>query len=523
MYVLPPLSVWGLLEYSRKSRTDDPNLTVEEVLAKHEKILRDWVDRNLPGQGPIPEENRYHEVVSGETIDSRPRMKELLKRIESPEIKGIVCVEPQRLSRGDLEDIGRLVKLLRYTNTIVITPTFVYDLRDDHDRDSFERELKRGNEYLEYSKKIMARGRKASVESGHYLSIKPPYGYDRITIKEGNRKCHTLTPNPEQAPVVKMIFEWYREGLSSQKICDRLNEMGIKSSTGGKWRSDTLSKLRQNVHYIGMVAWDYRKTVHIVENGEVIKSRPRNKEFMVFPGKHEAIIDQELWDAVQEIVNKVPPVKSKRKYVNEFAGILYCSCGAIMQRREFPNKRNTQSRLECTNVRECKTASCIADVVRDEVIKALQEAIDDFNLRIDNDTSTSYEMHEQLVASLEKKMQRLEAMEIAQWEKYTTEGMPKHIFDTLNEKVIREKAEVEHALCVAKDAIPEQVDYAKKAAMFSDALACLKDPNAPVLQKNLLLKNCIEKIIYTRKREELPEGRVKPMLLPVELEIHLRV
>ena len=102
----------------RKSQSDDPLLTVEETLAKHEQMLDDHMERNMPGLGPVPQKNRYREVVSGETIDSRPRFLELLRRIESPKIKAVLCVEPERLSRGSLKEIGRIVELFRYSNTI---------------------------------------------------------------------------------------------------------------------------------------------------------------------------------------------------------------------------------------------------------------------------------------------------------------------------------------------------------------------------------------------------------------------
>ena len=118
-----------VLIYLRKSRADDPMLSVEEVLAKHETILNEWVERNL--SSPIGESNRFREVVSGETIADRPEIQKVLKLIESPKIKAILTVEVQRLSRGDLEDAGRLIKLLRYTNTLVITPTKTYDLIDE--------------------------------------------------------------------------------------------------------------------------------------------------------------------------------------------------------------------------------------------------------------------------------------------------------------------------------------------------------------------------------------------------------
>ena len=72
MWQLPPLKPEEIIDYLRKSQADDPTLTVEETLAKHEQRLDEWMDRNLPGMGPVPEENKYREVVSGETIDSRP-------------------------------------------------------------------------------------------------------------------------------------------------------------------------------------------------------------------------------------------------------------------------------------------------------------------------------------------------------------------------------------------------------------------------------------------------------------------
>ena len=118
-----------ILDYGRKSRTDDPLLSVEEVLDKHDKIIEEYANKHFGG--PIPEENKYREVGSAESLDSRPEILRLLKAVENPGIKGVAVVEVQRLSRGDLEDAGRLIRILRYTNTYVITPMKIYDLRDD--------------------------------------------------------------------------------------------------------------------------------------------------------------------------------------------------------------------------------------------------------------------------------------------------------------------------------------------------------------------------------------------------------
>ena len=526
MWQLPPgLKPGDIIDYLRKSRTDDPLLTVEEVLAKHEQMLDDWVERNLPGLGKVPEENRYREVESGETIDSRPEMQEVLRRIESPRVKAVLVVEPQRLSRGDLEDIGRLVKLLRYSNTLVITLQYTYDLRDERDRDLFERELKRGNEFLEYTKKIMYNGRLLAVENGNYIGTKAPYGYRKIQIREGKKKCFTLEPIPEEARIVKLIFEMYRDGYGSHKIARTLNEMGVKTKTGGKWVPESLKRLRCNEHYIGKVVWNRRQTVKTVEDGEVVVSRPISHDYMVFPGKQPAIIDQELWDAVQAIRDKIPPVKGRAKYANPFAGLIYCRCGKPMSRRTYKNKEGKERnppRLLCDGQTECGTASCYVSEMEQEIIKALKAAIADFDLQIKSSSQDKIEQHRKLIAQQEKRLEELEKLEIAQWDKYTQEGMPKHIFDQLNARVLAEKEEVQQGLCLMREAMPEPIDYERKKATFVEALETLIDPEAPVRKKNLLLKACIERVEYTRKKKASGNRRWGDPE-PIVLDIHLRV
>lgn len=521
--VPPGLTPDEIIDYLRKSRTDDPALTVAEVLAKHEQMLDDWVDRNLPGLGRVPEENRYREVVSGETIEDRPKIQEVLRRIESPRIKAILCVEPQRLSRGDLEDIGRLVKLLRYSNTLVITLQYTYDLRDERDRDAFERELKRGNEFLEYQKRIMNNGRLLSVQNGNFIGRFAPYGYKKITVKDGKRTCHTLEIEPEEARVVRLIFEMYAQGYGSHKIARTLDEMGAPTRKGGKWAPESLKRMRTNHHYLGMVRWNYRKEVKTVEDGEIRTSRPMNNEYLLYPGKQDPIIDQELWDKVQEIRDKIPPVKDRTRHANPLAGVVYCQCGRSMSRRTYKNKgvERTAPRLLCDDQTHCGTPSCTLEEMMAEVVKILQEAIENFEVRIKENVTDSAALHRELLASLEQRLEDLNKRELAQWDKYTQEGMPKHIFDQLNEKVLKEKEEVQQALCTMKDSVPEPVNYEEKKKMFSDALAALQDPDAPVRQQNMLVKQCIERIVYSRGENGEKGNRWKT--LPMTLDVHLRV
>lgn len=525
MWMLPSdLKPENIIIYLRKSRADDATLTVDEVLARHEQMLDDWVERNLPGLGRVPEENRYREVVSGETIESRPEVQAVIGRIESPRVRAVLIVEPQRLSRGDLEDIGRLVKLLRYSNTLAITPPYTYDLRDERDRDMFERELKRGNEFLEYQKKIMNNGRLLSVQNGNFIGTKPPYGYKKIQIKEGKNTCYTLEPIPEEAEVVKLIFEMYAQGLGSHRIARRLNEMGLKTQLGNKWGAESLARLRRNEHYLGKVVWNRRQSVKVIEDGEIVTHRPMNHEYLIFPGKHPAIIDQELFDKVQEIRGKIPPVKNKAKCVNPFAGLLFCRCGRSMSMRTHINKgvEKAPPRLLCERQTDCKTASCYVSEMVDLVVTALRDAIEDFTLHLKNNTSDEVEQHRRLIEQQEKRLEELNKREIDQWDKYTREGMPKHIFDILNAQVLTEKEEVQQALCMMRDTVPEPIDYENKIITFTDALDTLQNPDAPALQKNLLLKECIDRIEYSRERKK-SDNRRYGTPEPINLDVHLRV
>ena len=519
MWQLPALNPEEILIYLRKSRADDPLLSVNETLAKHEQMIDDWVARSFPGMGRIPEGNRYREVVSGETIDSRPRLLEVLRRMESPAVKAVLCVEPERLSRGSMKEIGRLVELFRYSNTYFLTTKYSYDLRDERDRNDLERELMQSNYFLEYQKRIQQNGRLLAVQNGWYIGNKPPYGYDKITVKDGKRTCYSLKPNPDEAPIVKLIFELYASGTGSHAIARRLNQMGVPTAKGGKWAAESLKRMRCNEHYLGKTVWNRRRNVKTVEDGEVIVSRPISTDYYVFPGKHEAIIDQELWDAVQEVRDKIPPVKGRAKYANPFSGLIYCQCGRAMSRRTY--KKN-EPRLLCLDQTTCGTPSCTVAEMERAIVQLLRETIDDFELRIEHAATDSVETHRRLVAQLEKRLEELNKQELSQWDKYTQEGMPKHIFDQLNEKVLREKAETQEALCTARDTLPEPVDYEKKRATFADALRALEDPDAPVKEKNMLLKKCIDRIEYNRKKKETGNRRWGDPE-PMELDVHLRI
>ena len=512
MYYQPQLNftLEEMLNYLRKSQSDDPNLTVEEVLANHEKILDDWAIQNLGGK--VPEKNKFREVVSGESLSERQEMQQLLRLIESPNIKAVAVVEPQRLTRGDAEQMGRIMKLFKFSNTLIVTPYRIYDLRDQYDWDAFEMELRRGNDYLNYYKNIQRRGRLLSVASGNYLGSVPPYGFDKDTVMDGKRKCPTLKENPEQADVVRMIFDMFvNKDMGIHLICKHLDGLHIKPPKGKYWSPETVRDMFSNVHYIGKVKWNWRKVVTIVEDSEIVKIRPKAKigEYLVYDGKHPAIVPEEWFNAAQEKLGKNPRVKSTVKVRNPLAGLVFCHCGRAMTLRTHKKKDGTERsapRLLCDGQVHCGTGSCLHTDLIEKVCQVLEQCIEDFEIRLNNDAGDSAKLHTKLIKNLEKKLADLQKKELAQWEQQAhpdpDQRMPPHIFKQLNEKLLKEKEEINQALCKAYESMPEPVDYGEKIVRFKDALEALKDPEMDAQAKNTLLKKCIERIEYKRDKPQ---------------------
>jgi DNA invertase Pin-like site-specific DNA recombinase len=519
-----------ILIYLRKSRADDPLLTVEEVLSKHETLLDEWVERNLSSS--IVPENRYKEVVSGESLADRIEFQKLLKRIESPSIKAVLVVEISRLGRPDMEEIGRITKIFRYTNTLVITPMKVFDLSNEYDRDIFERELKRGNEYLEYTKKLLKRGLELSVKSGNYLCSKPIYGYDKITIMDGKRKCPTLAVNEEQANIVRMVFDWYvNQNVGTSTIANRLNEMGVKPPMKDRWSADAIRKMLENPHYIGKVKWNARKAILVVDNGEFRKTRPKNKgdDYILCDGKHEAIISEELFYAAQEKRGRTHRTCDNKELRNPLASILYCECGRAMSYRHSTRKGEyREPRLVCNDQKHCGNASCSVDEMMEFVIELLKQKIAEYEIEAKKGDADSNKFHEKQIKSLEKKLSDIAAKELSLWEAQldTENRMPPHIFQALTDKLTKEREETETALAKTRELISTPIDYEVKRVTLQKALDALLDDEVSVAEKNKFLKECIQLVIYHRDPAQRILGKGNGggyTTPPIELDVKMKV
>lgn len=512
MYNLPPLTPEEILIYLRKSRADDPSMTVQDVLEKHEQLLDDWCTRNLrrpdgtPYDRPIPECNRLREVASGETVAARPMMQKLLSLVESPVYKAVLIVEPQRLSRGDLEDIGRISKILRYTGTLVLTLQYTYDPTDTRDRDDLERELKRGNEYLEYTKRILNRGRTLAAENGQYLGSVPPYGYRRVTkrLPDSRRPVHTLEPIEEEAEAVRTIFRLYADGRGAVTIARTLDSMGTPAPGSDRWSQATVDVILRNPVYIGKIRWNRRKGVRKIEQGDVVKSRPVQKEgdYLLTDGLHPPIITMDDWNAVQSRKGSLPRVPRTGTLRNPLAGLLYCHCGNVMTYRTYSHSNNPRTcapRFLCTDQPTCHTPSVTGDDLLREIAQALRDAIADFRVKLSDDTSADdrSDLRSTVLAKVSNEIQQLKAQELNLWREKTAGRIPEEIFDQLLKENNEKMEQATNELARARTLTDTRAHLEERLTTFEEALASITSESAPDKQ-NRLLKACIQKITYTR-------------------------
>lgn len=488
--------------YLRKSRADNPHESVEEVLEKHETILQEMAERDLGGR--IPEHCIFREIVSGETVSERPRMLEVLAQIENPKLKGVLVVEPQRLSRGDLEDCGKVVNAFRYSNTEIITTNMVYDLTNKMQRKFFEQELMRGNDFLEYTKEILLRGRIASVKRGCYIGNIPPFGYNKITNADGD--C-TLEPS-ENAPAVLMAFEMYvNEGKSYLQIARHFDSLGIKPYRSKVWEKCSIRAILQNRHYIGLVVFGAHRTEKTVENGQVVarRNRPASPdETIVAKGKHKAIVPLELFEAAQEKMDNNPRAKWDMPLQNPLAGVLVChNCGKVMAQHPYPH---ADTRIECRNRNGCNANSAKLKEVVDAVAYALEmEHLPELEVKLTNDEGKAISIQQKLIAKMRVDLDELHAKEERQHDLLESGTYSEETFLKRNKALHVEMETLKSKIYEAKQNIPKEIDYQGKIVKLQDAISGLRDESLSPEQKNRLLKAIVQKIEYEfieRKRRQ---------------------
>lgn len=486
------LSTEAYIIYLRKSRADNPDETVEEVLAKHETMLQELAEREFGGR--IPESCIFREVVSGETIEERPEMNRVLAMIENPAVKAVIVVEPQRLSRGDLEDCGKVVNAFRYSNTKVMTLQMTYDLTNKMHRKFFEQELMRGNDYLEYTKEILLRGRILSIQKGNYIGNIAPFGYDKTVIGDGP----SLKPN-DDADAIRLIFDMYvNQDKTYLQIARHLDSIGVKPMNGKIWEKSSIRFILQNPHYAGYVRFGWKKSEKVFEDGQLVKKRgipAKEEEIVVAQGKHQAIVTQEIFDAAQEKMNNNPRAKWDAPLKNPLAGLIYChKCGKAMVQHPYKHAR---TRIECRNRNGCGSKSTYLDDVVEAVAFALEnEQLPELQAHLKNNDGSSFVIQQRQLKKMKDELEELQRQEDMQFTLLEKGKYTEDVFDRRNKALHAEMDELKTKIFEASKVLPKEIDYGKKIVKLKDAVAGIRNENISIEAKNKLLKSIIKRIDY---------------------------
>jgi site-specific DNA recombinase len=502
------LCLMAYVAYLRKSRMDiEAEARGEgDTLSRHRVLLAD-TSRRLK----LPISDYYAEIVSGETISSRPVMQKLLSEVEQGLWQGVFVVEVERLARGDTIDQGIVAQAFKYSNTKIITPIKIYDPNNEFDEEYFEFGLFMSRREYKTINRRLQTGRLASVNDGKYVGNKPPYGYDRVKIQ--NDKGYTLSPNGKEAEAVQKIFDWYAYGMDGEKtgskrIADALDAMGYPTRSGKPWSQHTVLTILRNPVYTGKVKWNARHQVKSIVNGEMVKTRPRAKsgEIILKNGLHPALVDQKTFDIVQEILKKTPPTPAPkdRPVQNPLAGLVFCAnCGKKMVRRPYQNGR--VSTLLCPNTK-CNTVSADLYAVEATVIQEVKKFLETYRLQwqdgqLDNDFEKQLDQKNKAITACEKELSKLSEQMNRQYDlleqgAYTVqifEQRSKHVSQQIEvqkqkmETLQQELIKIQKGIDAKNNVIPR----------FEDALRLYYATDSAA-EKNRILKSIVEKVVYSK-------------------------
>jgi site-specific DNA recombinase len=297
--------------YTRKSTEEGLDQEFNSLDAQRESALAYIASQQH--EGWIGLQDSYDDGgFTGGNMD-RPALQRLLADIAAGKIDCVVVYKVDRLSRS-LLDFARMMEVFEKHQVSFVAVTQQFNTATSMGRlvmnvllsfAQFEREI-----ISERTRDKIAAARRKGKWSGGM----PVLGYD---VEEQGSK---LRVNPDEAERVRAIFELYRDQASLLKVVQELERRGWCTKRwqtrkghvrGGRpFNKTSLHKLLTNVAYRGMIR--YKQEVH--------------------PGEHLAIVDEALWQHVQQRLQEGGPGQARRRSSGALLqGLLYCrACACAM-------------------------------------------------------------------------------------------------------------------------------------------------------------------------------------------------
>lgn len=344
--------------YLRKSRAED-GLDTAEILRRHRETLTEYAARE-----GVRVTETFQEVKSGESLYARPEMMRLLEAVEAGRFQAVLCMDIDRLSRGETRERGLIWSAFKASGTLIATPAKVYDLSEESDELMTELRGLFAHYELTKIKERTRRGMIRAAKEGCHLSY-APYGYRRKTVE----KRRTLEIYEPEAQFVRLAFDLYAAGKGCDAIATRLNELGARPRRADAFTRTTILKMIKNPVYAGKIVYNREQWTR--KDGKIgVRIRPES-EWVVSDGLHKPIVDAETFAGCQDILRS----RWRQPYFDggiksPLAGLVRCRrCGKLMYRIQADGIQ----RLHCLT-RGC-SASSRFDLVESRVIGTLREML----------------------------------------------------------------------------------------------------------------------------------------------------
>lgn len=462
--------------YIRVSTEDQVEYSPDSQL----KAIRDYTRKN---DMILPEEFIFvDEGISGRKAAKRPEFMKMIgtAKIKPKQFDVILLWKFSRFARNREDSIVYKSMLRKQCGIEVISIS--EQLGEDKTSILIEALIEAMDEYYSINlAEEVRRGMTEKAQRGEVVST-PPFGYD---VKD-----NVFVPNPETAPIVKMIFNKYLSGRGCLEIAKELNTMGIRTKYGNKWENRGVEYVLRNVVYTGKLTWT------------PVKSKTRdykNEATIITQGKHEPIIEQEIFDKVQKMIlekKKLFP-KHSRQSSNEFMlkGFLKCSnCGGALVYA-------LNDRVQCNRYSKgtCEVShSASLSKLNASVINALKSDLETQNFNIYNIKSAEEQKGSDITPILiEKEKKKLERIK----EAYAAGIDTLEEYRSNKEKILKAIEELEKN---KKSSVINKEDMHKKlSATIRQSLDILEDPNCSESLKNITLRSFVRQIVYAKKTQSI--------------------
>lgn len=435
----------------------------------------------------VPEEFVFaDEGISGKNTVKRPAFNAMIgiAKTKPKPFDAILLWKFSRFARNRQDSIVYKSLLRKQLGIEVISIT--ESLGDDKISILIEALIEAMDEYYSINlAEEVRRGMKEKVSRGKPVSI-APFGY----LNQNGK----FVPDPEKAPIVRMIYEDAISGMGYREIAVKLNQLGVRTRHGNKMENRTIEYILRNPVYIGKLRWN--------ETAEHLDRNKFGDSTMIIDAEHEGIISQEMWDKVQELTAE--RARTNIKYRHELAtthdvllrGLLRCSsCGGalVYQAAQKGYQCNRYAHGLCD-----KSHYVSAARINDIVLQYIQESI-----RLGRITNLNKRK------SRPKRNNDVTLQQIKRHEKMLKKAKEAYLagVDTL-EEYRQNKQKITEALEALRRLSPppetdETADRQEFLAKRRQDIKVLVDPNASEGTKNQVLKSFVEKIVYDKVTESI--------------------